>query len=111
MRLPNANKAFVDDAKLVQYCLNPDHPRGKHKARRFAAAGITEASAAILKTALLDAAGTEEAQVGETGVHGARYSIDFNLVTARGIFRVRSAWLVRRTEDFRRLVTCFIVSA
>ncbi|WP_200235400.1 DUF6883 domain-containing protein [Thiohalocapsa halophila] len=42
MKLPNANQAVVDLEKLRGYCLNPAHPRGRHKARVFAAAlGIT----------------------------------------------------------------------
>ena len=36
MKLPGANKAFVDLVKLTDYCLNPVHPRGRHKSHRFA---------------------------------------------------------------------------
>ena len=32
---------IVDRQKLTGYCLNPDHPRGKHKARVFAKLGFT----------------------------------------------------------------------
>ncbi len=35
MKLPNAEKAFVDIEKLRGYCLNQFHERGKHKARLF----------------------------------------------------------------------------
>ncbi len=31
MKLPNAERAVVDLAKLRHYCLNPTHPRGRHK--------------------------------------------------------------------------------
>lgn len=37
MKLPNADRAIVDVAKLRDYCLNPNHEEGKHKARVFAA--------------------------------------------------------------------------
>ena len=37
MRLPNADRAMIDLAKLRDYCLNPLHPEGKHTARVFAA--------------------------------------------------------------------------
>ena len=33
--IPNAEQAFVDTAKLRNYCLNTVHSRGKHKARVF----------------------------------------------------------------------------
>jgi hypothetical protein len=36
MKLPNATHAVVDVAKLRDYCLNPGHARGRHKARVFA---------------------------------------------------------------------------
>ncbi len=49
MRLPNAERAVVDIAKLRDYCLNFEHPRGRHKARVFAAAlGLTTADAEML---------------------------------------------------------------
>jgi hypothetical protein len=35
MKLPNAERAFVDIEKLRGYCLNPYHIRGKNKARIF----------------------------------------------------------------------------
>ena len=42
MKMPNGDKAVVEIEKLSQYCLNPLHPRGRHKARVFESAlGIT----------------------------------------------------------------------
>jgi hypothetical protein len=38
MKLPNAERAFIDLAKLRDYSLCATHPEGKHKARVFAAA-------------------------------------------------------------------------
>ena len=35
----------VDLLKLTGYCLNPEHPRGKHKARVFATLGFTAENA------------------------------------------------------------------
>lgn len=35
MRLPGAENAVIDIAKLRDYSLNPNHPEGKHKARVF----------------------------------------------------------------------------
>jgi hypothetical protein len=36
MLIPNAENAIVDIRKLRDYCLNPEHENGKHKARLFA---------------------------------------------------------------------------
>jgi len=42
MKLSNARQAIVEIEKLRDYCLSETHPRGKHKARVFAATlGIT----------------------------------------------------------------------
>jgi hypothetical protein len=38
MTIPHADRAVVDIRKLRDYCLNPLHDEGKHKARVFAAA-------------------------------------------------------------------------
>jgi hypothetical protein len=38
MKIPNADRAVVDIRKLRDYCLNPQHDEGKHKARLFAVA-------------------------------------------------------------------------
>ncbi len=34
--LPFAERAFADERKLLDYCPNPDHSIGKHKAHVFA---------------------------------------------------------------------------
>jgi hypothetical protein len=33
--LPNASRAIIDLQKIEDYCLDPTHPRGRHKARVF----------------------------------------------------------------------------
>lgn len=46
MKLPVGQGAVVGPEKLVDYCLNPEHPRGKHKARVIATAlGFTAENA------------------------------------------------------------------
>jgi ribosome-binding factor A len=57
MKLPNLDRAVVDIVKLRAYCLNAGHPRGRHKARVFAAAlGMSAADAQELQALLLSAA-------------------------------------------------------
>jgi hypothetical protein len=44
MTIPHAGRAVVDIRKLRDYCLNPLHEEGKHKARVFVAVlGMTGA--------------------------------------------------------------------
>jgi len=50
MRLPNSELAVVQLRKLSEYCLNPNHPLGKHKAAQFKLKlGLTQKDAPILK--------------------------------------------------------------
>jgi Domain of unknown function (DUF6883) len=62
MRLPNGERAIVDVAKLVDYCLDPDHLRGRHKARVFRSVlGFGRQDAGELKSLLIHAAARNEA--------------------------------------------------
>ena len=80
MRIPNAERAIVDIRKLRDYCLNPQHNRGKHKARLFTSLlGMNANDAEELRNALLAAAKTQDAQLGETDAYGQRYTLDFTL--------------------------------
>jgi len=109
MRLPNGERAIVDVRKLSDYCLNPGSPRGRHKARVFAAAlGLRSADAAVLRTRLLQAARDGDAVEGEVDMFGKRYTIDFAMRTDVGEAVVRSAWMVLRGSDVPRLTTCFV---
>jgi hypothetical protein len=49
-QLPNKTKAFVDIRKIEEYCLNPLHQRGKHKAKVFKSAlGLSKKDSRILQ--------------------------------------------------------------
>ncbi len=110
MRLPNPENAVVDVRKLRDYCLNPEHPRGRHKARVFSdALGLGADDAEDLREALLSAARSEEAVAGEEDEYGKRYVLDFEMRTVVGTATVRSGWIVRHGEDFPRLTSCYVV--
>lgn len=110
MKLPNAERAFVDVAKLRDYCLSSSHPRGRHKARVFLAAlGLTAMHAEELRVALLAAARTEDATPGERDLYGERYMLDFLMNGPAGQAHLRSAWIIRAGEDFPRLSSCYVL--
>ena len=101
MKMPGGQRAIVDIVKLHGYCLNPLHPRGRHKARVFLSAlGLTHVDAEFLREELLRAAREVDAVMGEVDQYGERYTIDFGV--ARDVLRamVRSTWIVRRGERF-----------
>ena len=110
MKLPNADHAVVDLAKLRDYCLSPEHVRGRHKARVFAAAlGLTRDQAEALQAALLQAADNEDATATDQDEYGQRYVLDFTMKGPAGEARVRSSWIVRTGEDHPRLTSCYVV--
>ena len=110
MKLPNAERAFVDIAKLRDYSLNAEHKEGKHKARVFAAAlGLAVNDAEWLREKLLEVAHTEECRLGRKTELGQRYLIDFELSHDGKSARLRSVWMVRTQEDHPRLLTCYVL--
>lgn len=110
MKLPHSERAQVDIRKLRDYCLSPEHPRGRHKARLFTSAlGLTARDAEILQRALLNAAQASEAISTGKDDFGERYTVDFLLSGPAGEATVRSLWIVRRDEQYPRLVTCYVI--
>ena len=108
MKMPGGDAAIIDRQKLTEYCLNPHHPRGKHKARVFATFGFTFENADELRNELLKAAATADAQVATTDQYGVRFVIEFEVRGPRRSGIVRSTWIVRRGESSPRLTSCFV---
>jgi hypothetical protein len=109
MLLPNGERAVVDIEKLRDYCLNPLHVKGKHKARVFKAAlGMTEGDAERLREILLDVARTHEARRVRPNDYGDRFVIEFQMPGLRGEVTILSSRIVRSGEDFPRLTSCYI---
>ncbi|MGC8989027.1 MAG: DUF6883 domain-containing protein [Verrucomicrobiia bacterium] len=110
MKLPNAQRAVADIRKLRDYCLNPNSPKGRNKARVFASVlGLTQRDAPFLRRALLTAARERDCLPGESDEFGQRYTVDFELETVMGRHRIRSGWIVKHDEDFPRLTTCYVL--
>ena len=108
MRIPNAEHAMVDIRKLRDYCLNPQHPEGKHKARLFVAAlGMTDIDAESLRDALLQAVKSHDAALGRRDAYGQRYLIDFEFDWRGRRAILRSGWIIEHGSDTPRLTTCY----
>lgn len=108
MRLPNADLAAVDDAKVRDYLLSPDHRDGRSKARFFAGLGFARDGWSLLRDALLALARDGEAEAAEATVFGQKYVV-------RGIVRgpagrtatVLTVWIAPRSDSIPRLVTAY----
>ena len=109
MRLPNAVNAVIDLEKIRDYCLNPDHPRGKHKARVFESVfGFRQSDSSRLLDLIAVGIVTAESDVGERDDFGARFTTDIEIRVGGCVAVVRTAWIVRTGEDFPRLTTCYL---
>jgi hypothetical protein len=109
MLLPFAEKAYIDDQKLVGYCLSETHMTGKHKARVFKSAlNITDAEYLTLKDALATAVLLNDAIFKGQNHQGDLYAMDFIMTHRDKSARVQTAWIILFGESFPRLVSCYI---
>ncbi len=110
MKLPNFQNAVIDTRKLSEYALDPESPRGRHKARVFKAAlGHTVDNAEDLRDAILECLPQNEAIPGETDFYGKRFTVDCRMRTDVGEAMVRTCWIVRQRETFPRLTSCYVL--
>lgn len=110
MKLPHADRAVVDVEKLRNYCLSPSHPRGKHKARVFVRVlGLTAADADELRQRILSAVILEDAIPTDQDEYGQRYAVDFRISRQGNEALVLSLWIIRASEDFPRLTSCYVL--
>ncbi|MDZ4712892.1 MAG: hypothetical protein SGI89_11295 [bacterium] len=109
MKLPNQDKAIIEIEKVRDYCLNKDHPVGKHKAFIFESKlGITSNDYIEFREILFDAIKNNEAKESFSDKYGKRFSVDFSLRRSDFSASVRSLWIVRSNEDFPRFTSCYI---
>ena len=108
MEIPNAERAVVDIRKLRDYCLNPRHNRGRHKARLFTSLlGMNSNDAEALRNALLEAVKIQDAQLGEKDAYGQRYALDFTLNWQDKQAIIRSGWIIETSSNIPKLTTAF----
>jgi len=109
MILPDADKAIVPIEKLKHYCLSSSHVHGKHKSHLFAnLLGLDENDAERLQRIIFQAGQKYDAVFTRTSEHGKQYHVEFPMQGKRGEHIVRSLWIVLHSENFPRLVSCYI---
>lgn len=108
MKIPNAEHAVVDIRKLRDYCLNPQHNKGKHKARLFSSIfGMNSNDAEALRNILLDAVKRHDAELADKDARGQRYTLDFTLNWQDKQATIRTGWIVEVDSEIPRLTTAF----
>jgi len=108
MLIPNAENAVVDIRKLRDYCLNPEHDDGKHKARLFSSIlGMMPDNAEELRQILLEVIQSHEAQLGRRDGFGQRYTLDFTIEWQNRSATLRSGWIIEHDSEIPKLTTCY----
>lgn len=109
-RLPQSDRAILDMRKIEDYCLNPSHPRGRHKARVFREAlDLRRSDASWLRDVLLEAARSGEALQEVEDAWGTYWRLDATIRRQRKSAVVRTIWIVRTGESMPRFVTCWVL--
>ena len=110
MKLPNPEKAIIDNQKLAGYCLNLNHADGRHKARVFKSAlNLDINDVDELKAALMEAVKNNDAVPENRNQYGQKYVIDFPMTRGDRTAIIHSVWIVKNQENFPRLVTCYVL--
>ncbi|MBD2757790.1 DUF6883 domain-containing protein [Spirosoma validum] len=110
MLLPNADQAIIDDQKITDYVLNPEHEEGKHKAFVFKSVlGITASEANEMKAQILLELFRNPAHTGREDKHGKRYSVKFDWTRSGRTATVLTSWIIRTGESAPRLTSCYII--
>ena len=108
--LPNYKQAFIALEKLNDYCLNPLHPVGKDKAIVFRSAlGFTDQDANLLSRIIIEQLPENEAILGKVDQYGKRYEVDMKICNLDKVAVIRTGWIIKKSEDFPRLITCYVI--
>jgi hypothetical protein len=109
MLLSNYENAVLAVEKLEEYCLNEQHPIGKHKAKLFKIMlGITHKESEWLSIEIKQKLLTCDAVLLETDEFGIRYRVDMEIVNDNKRAIIRTGWIILWNEDFPRFTTCYI---
>lgn len=113
--LPNCERALIEESKLVEYALNPQNERGRHKARVFESAlGFNRSNWEQLKQAILDVLPHHEATLRSETAFGKKYEALLLITGPNGrTVSVLTVWQFDRLPDGAlrdqpRLVTLYV---
>lgn len=108
MKLPHGEQAEIPIQKLLGYCLNREHPSGKHKSRVFASVlGITSENADILRELIQTAAIEGEVVQQDITAFGQQFKVDW-IVPDTDEIQLRTIWEITSKNPNPRLISAFL---
>jgi hypothetical protein len=94
--------------KLIGYCLNPEHSRGKNKARVFRSRlGINAENAEVLRSLIQRAALEGEVVQQAVTEFGQQFKVDWTIPEREGT-QLRTIWEISLINPNPRLISAFI---
>ncbi|MCY4527172.1 MAG: hypothetical protein OXB89_11270 [Anaerolineaceae bacterium] len=108
MKLPNAEHAVIEEAKITRYLLNLDSRDGHGKAKFFLAHGFSLARWYELEETLLWHAVAHNVVDVASGVDGTLYVIEgvANTPDGRSPY-IRSIWFIESGQEIPRLTSAY----
>ncbi|MCR4292676.1 MAG: hypothetical protein NUV76_07350 [Candidatus Kuenenia sp.] len=109
MKLPKGVEAIIPEGKLEDYCLNPFHPDGKHKAKVFKnALGITQINSTELKEMVLESAEYGEVTKERQNDFGKTFRVEYEIQGANQREILCTLWIVYKNDERPYLTSCFV---
>lgn len=108
MYMPDRENATVEDSKIREYLLNPQHPDGGSKAMFFLRAGFGPEQDGEFRELLLEHATRHQVSKTEQTRFGTKYIID-GPAEAPGhfLFHLRTVWIAAVGSGHPKLVTAY----
>jgi len=108
MKLPAAERAVIEPAKIRDYLLSTSHPVGRFKAPFFASLGYTSANWHRLEADLRDLAISGDTEPGHDSPYGQKYEIRGTLKSPSGkLAEVVTIWIILFGGDVPQFVMAF----
>jgi hypothetical protein len=108
MKLPRSESAIVEDAKVRDYPLSPEHPIGRFKARVFRAVGYDRDHWQRLRDDLLIVAATVDAELVQANQFGERWlGVGYLRSPSGRLLPVVTIWLIPSQGAPPRLITVY----
>lgn len=108
MKLPNAERAVVEEVKITRYLLSLDNIDGRPKAVFFLRFGFSPLAWEEMAVALVRHGNEYEIERTARRRYGMHYTVVGRLFCPDGrLPLIRTVWIIRNGEDVPRLVTAY----
>jgi hypothetical protein len=105
-QLPNSEQAYVEDAKLSLYVLNPSHKEGWPKGRFLMLQGFDPDDFTALRIAILKHGRENEVVEMQSTPFGVKYNVDGAMTSPNGrAVHIRTVWQIDIGQNAPRFVT------